>query len=264
MDTFIILTAYNEADHIEATLRALASGFPDAPIWVADDGSNDGTSRIARRLGARVVRSERSIGKGGAATLAAREALACLHGSSARSVSSDAPARPHANSTTSPPTSFAPDASSLSGPSKGTRRSVAVLCDADLGESASLLVALVEEVRESRADLAVATFAKRIGGGLGVAVGFAGWAIRRRCGLKLEAPISGQRALSVSALRDVLPFAEGFGMELGMTIDATRAGYRVTEVELDLRHRATGRTFEGFAHRGRQLLDCARAYRARG
>jgi hypothetical protein len=52
-------------------------------------------------------------------------------------------------------------------------------------------------------------------------------------------------------------------MEIGMTVDAVRAGYRVSEYELDLTHRATGRSFRGFLHRGRQLLDFTRAYRAR-
>jgi hypothetical protein len=58
----------------------------------------------------------------------------------------------------------------------------------------------------------------------------------------------------------VVPFAHGFGMEIGMTVDAVRAGYRLVEVELDLGHRATGRTLRGFVHRGRQLADCARVY----
>jgi len=56
-------------------------------------------------------------------------------------------------------------------------------------------------------------------------------------------------------LEDVLPFAQGFGMEIGMTIDAARAGHRIAEIELELSHRATGRTFAGFLHRGRQLID---------
>ncbi len=64
-------------------------------------------------------------------------------------------------------------------------------------------------------------------------------------------------------LEDVLPFARGFGMEIGMTIDAVRAGHRIAEVELDLTHRATGRTLSGFAHRGRQLVDFVRVYFAR-
>jgi hypothetical protein len=111
--------------------------------------------------------------------------------------------------------------------------------------------------------MAVAAFATRVGGGVGLAVAFARWAIRRRCGLTMRAPISGQRALRARALADVLPFAPGFGMEIGMTIDASRAGYRVAEVELDLSHRATGRTLSGFAHRGRQLVDFVRVYLAR-
>ena len=48
----------------------------------------------------------------------------------------------------------------------------------------------------------------------------------------------------------MLPFAAGYGMEIGMTVDAVRAGYRIAEVELDLEHRATGRTLGGFVHRG--------------
>ena len=111
--------------------------------------------------------------------------------------------------------------------------------------------------------MAVAAFATRVGGGVGLAVAFARWAIRRRCGLRLRAPISGQRALRAACSRDVLPFAPGFGMEIGMTIDAARAGHRVVEIELDLSHRATGRTLAGFAHRGRQLVDFVRVYLAR-
>jgi hypothetical protein len=61
----------------------------------------------------------------------------------------------------------------------------------------------------------------------------------------------------------LLPFAHGYGMETGMTIDAVRAGYRVREIELDLAHRATGRTVGGFVHRAGQLSDFARAYASR-
>jgi glycosyltransferase involved in cell wall biosynthesis len=219
-DVFVIVAAYNEADRIGATLAALAEAFPGAPMWVADDGSSDGTRAAAEAAGATVVCSERMIGKGGAVTLAARKALA----------------------------------------SKG---SIALLCDGDLEESAARLGPLVEAVRRGEADLAVAAFSTRVGGGFGLAVGFAAWAIRRRCGLELQAPISGQRALRANALAQVLPFAHGFGMEIGMTIDAVRAGARVEEIELDLRHRATGRTLGGFIHRGRQLLDFVRVYLSR-
>jgi hypothetical protein len=122
---------------------------------------------------------------------------------------------------------------------------------------------LVEAVERDECDLAVAAFSRRVGGGFGLALGFARRAIRRLCGYEAAAPISGQRALRTEALRAALPFADGYGMEIGMTVDAVRAGFRVREYELDLSHRATGRSLAGFVHRGRQLTDFARAYRAR-
>jgi len=221
-DTLVIVTAHNEADRLPATLDAVASAFPGAHVIVADDGSTDRSSDVARAAGAEVVRSERNLGKGGIATLAARRALA----------GAAAPA-------------------------------VVVFCDGDLAASAAELTALADAVRRGDCDLAVATFARRVGGGFGIARGFARWAIARRTGLDLDAPISGQRALRGDLLAAALPFAARFGMEVGMTIDLAHAGARVREVELPLAHRATGRTWRGFAHRGRQLVDIAAAYARR-
>jgi glycosyltransferase involved in cell wall biosynthesis len=140
---------------------------------------------------------------------------------------------------------------------------IVLLCDGDLGASAARLGPLVEAVRGGECDLAVAAFSRRVGGGFGLALGFARWAIRRLCGLRAEAPISGQRAMGVEVLRATIPFADGYGMELGMTVDAVRAGFVVRECEIDLEHRATARDLGGFLHRGRQLADIARAYLTR-
>ncbi|MEX2195422.1 MAG: glycosyltransferase [Thermoleophilaceae bacterium] len=137
-----------------------------------------------------------------------------------------------------------------------------VLCDGDLGDSAGQLPALVAAL-DGEGDLAVASFATRVGGGFGVALGFAGWAIRRLTGLEPAAPISGQRALKPEVVAAVAPFAPGFGMEIGMTVDAHRAGFRLVEVRLELAHRAGGRTAAGFLHRARQLRDFARVYVSR-
>jgi glycosyltransferase involved in cell wall biosynthesis len=138
-----------------------------------------------------------------------------------------------------------------------------LLCDADLGSTVKELRALVDAVERGECDLAVAAFKVREGGGFGLAVRFARWAIRRRTGYRARAPLSGQRAMRVEALRSLLPFAAGFGLETGMTIDAVRSGLRVCELELDLAHRATRRTPAGFAHRARQLFDAARAFWSR-
>lgn len=144
----------------------------------------------------------------------------------------------------------------------GVERAV-VLCDGDLAGSAAQLPRLVEALDRGEGDLAVAAFARRVGGGFGLALGFAHSAVQRLTGLDVSAPISGQRALRPEVARAVLPFAPGFGMEIGMTVDAHRAGFRLVEVELDLEHRATGRSLAGFLHRARQLRDFARAYASR-
>jgi hypothetical protein len=123
-----------------------------------------------------------------------------------------------------------------------------LLCDADLRGDVRPLLA-------SGGDVAVARFARRSGGGFGVAKRVARELIRLRCGVETSEPLSGQRAVSVQARAVCFPLAPGFGCETRMTIDAARAGLRVEEVELDLAHRATGRDVAGFAHRGRQLVD---------
>ena len=221
----VVLAAHNEADRIGATLDALARAFPSAEVVVADDASTDGTAEVALARGAQVVNRRRPHGKGANVTAAAEAALD-------RDAKAGAP--------------------------------TFVLCDADLGSSAEELPPLVAAVKGGSCDLAVAGFRNPVGGGFGITLGFARWAIERRCGYRASAALSGQRAMRATVLRDVLPFAHGYGMETGMTIDAVRAGYRLREVELDLEHRATGRSLRGFLHRGRQLADIARAYLSRG
>ena len=147
--------------------------------------------------------------------------------------------------------------------SEGEPAGVVLLCDGDLGTSAGRLAPLVDAVAGGGCDLAIAAFARRVGGGFGLALGFSRWATARLGGVTLGAPISGQRAIRAGALRSLLPFARGYGMETAMNIDAARAGLRIREVELELEHRATGRSLGGFLHRGRQLLDFLRVYVSR-
>ncbi len=216
----VIVTAFNEADRLPATLAAVETAFPDARVLVADDGSRDGTGHAALQHGAELVHSPVTIGKGGVATLAARRLL-----------------------------------------DGGEPPEVVVLCDGDLGETARELPRLVAALDDGEgADLAIAAFARRVGGGVGAALGFSRWATRRLGGVELRAPISGQRAVRGGLLPALLPFAPRFGMETAMNIDAARAGYRIAEVELDLDHRATGKTLRGFLHRSRQLADFAAVY----
>ena len=123
-----------------------------------------------------------------------------------------------------------------------------LLCDADL-------LGDLRPLCGSSADLAVAAFARRAGGGFGIAKAAARRLISARSGLDVRAPLSGQRLLTQRAREACFPLAAGFGAETAMTIDAGRAGLEVDEVELDLDHRATARDLPGFLHRGRQLRD---------
>jgi glycosyltransferase involved in cell wall biosynthesis len=267
----IVVAALDEADRITETIGALTAAFPGAPVFLADDGSTDATAGLARAAGATVVCSTRVIGKGQAMTLGVRAALSSID-------FSDADARERARvCADSDPGGSDPGGSDPGGsPSAPFVHAgaephaelaggdpIVVLCDGDLGNSARELTRLADAIQRDEADLAVAAFSTRATGGFGFALGFARWAVRRRCGLCTRAPLSGQRALRMSVLVDVLPFAAGFAMEMGMTIDAVRAGHRLLEIELPLSHRPTGRTLAGFIHRGHQLADFVRIYLSR-
>jgi Glycosyl transferase family 2 len=127
-----------------------------------------------------------------------------------------------------------------------------LLVDADLrGDVRPLVV--------HNGDVVVAAFARRVGGGFGLAKGVGRGLIRLRTGRVMREPLSGQRFVSARARPALFPLAPGFGCEVRMTIDALRAGLVVEELPLDLDHRATGRDRAGFLHRGRQLVDAVLA-----
>ncbi|HEX7255210.1 MAG TPA: glycosyltransferase [Gaiellaceae bacterium] len=71
----VLIAARNEAGRIRATVERLRDQFPAAEVIVADDGSTDGTARVAEQAGALVLRLP-ARGKGQALTLAEREAPA--------------------------------------------------------------------------------------------------------------------------------------------------------------------------------------------
>ena len=122
-----------------------------------------------------------------------------------------------------------------------------LLCDADLDGD-------LRPLTESDADLAIAVFTRREGGGFGIAKRAARALIEARSGFVACEPLSGQRRLSERARAVCFPVAAGFGVETRMTIDAVRAGLDLEEIEMALGHRDTGRDVRGFTHRGRQLL----------
>ncbi|QKW32766.1 glycosyltransferase family 2 protein [Actinomadura sp. NAK00032] len=225
-DVAVIIPAKDEADRIAATVKA-AQELPGADlVVVVDDGSSDGTGRVARDAGARVVRHSRNRGKGAAMETGA-------------------------------------EAARLLDDGRDQPRHLLFL-DADLAETAREAAPLVAPVRAGDADMTIAVFTTTVKlGGHGFVVRLSREGIRRATGWEPDAPLNGQRCLTRAAFDAALPLAPGFGVETALTIDLLRQGFRVREVEVPLAHRATGTDWRAQLHRGRQFRDVARALAGR-
>jgi hypothetical protein len=229
-----IIPAKDEEQRIGATVAA-ARALPFVHVViVCDDGSHDATAQHAGAAGAIVVSHHRNRGKA-AAVESAVNALGVLESRDGR-----------------------PEATAL------------VLIDADLEQSAANCAPLIGPVVSGRADLTIGILpAQRTAsggdpGGFGLVMSTAARGINELTGFRPKAPLSGQRCLTRRAFELASPLAAGWGVEVGMTIDILRAGLTVSEIEIDLRHRATGTDLAGQLHRAKQLRDVTRALAARG
>lgn len=220
--TVVIVPARDEEDRLAATLESLTTIPGLLRLLVVDDGSRDATAEVARKLGAEVVPSTVSKRPAG-------KGRALLTGLIIARES-------------------VPDA--------------VLLADADLGQSANRLYALIEALDPER-PVAIAAFPRGVaaGGGFGLVKRHARRAIaaRNSLGYVPAEPLSGQRALLIPALEALPGIAPGFGAEVGMTLDLLRAGIEPLDVPIPLSHRPTGRNLSGFYHRGHQGLDVLRA-----
>jgi hypothetical protein len=224
----VVIPARNEADRIQATVSAAARLDGVELVVVVDDGSTDGTGAVARRAGAAVMRHARNRGKSAAMETGA-EAVRLLDQREHR----DAPRH-------------------------------LLFLDADLADTAAMAGPLMEPVVAGNADMTIAVFAATVKlGGHGLVVGLSGAGIRRATGWQPAQPLNGQRCLTRAAFEAGRPLAPGWGAETGLTIDLLRKGLRVTEVEVELAHRATGTGLRAQLHRAHQLADVARALAAR-
>ena len=227
-DVAVVIPARNEADRIQATVSAAARLDGVDLVVVVDDGSTDGTGAVARRAGAAVMRHARNRGKSAAMETGA-EAVRLLDQREHR----DAPRH-------------------------------LLFLDADLADTAAMAGPLMEPVVAGNADMTIAVFAATVKlGGHGLVVGLSGAGIRRATGWQPTQPLNGQRCLTRAAFEAARPLAFGWGAETGLTIDLLRKGLRVTEVEVELAHRATGTGLRAQLHRAHQLADVARALAAR-
>lgn len=221
----VVIPAKDEAARIAETIRAVRRIRGVGAVIVVDDGSVDGTARIAAAEGAEVVRHARNHGKADAMM----SGIGRLKG--------------------------------LVRVGRATPDTAVLFVDADLQASAEEVGALVAPVAGGEADLTIATLPKQAspGGGFGLVVGLATRGIEELTGWTPAQPLSGMRCLSPEAIAAATPFARGWGVEVGMTIDVLDAGLTIVEVPCELHHRVTGRDWRSQVHRAAQYRDVALA-----
>lgn len=224
MRVVALIPAYNEEHYITSTLEAVG-GIPQIhQIIVIDDGSTDSTRACVRDYQQRGLLPVELV------TLPRNEGKG----------------------------------GALNAGLERGKGEVYLLLDADLGASAKWAGALLGPVLRGEADMTVARFSGAQSSGQGK-MGF-GVVRRLAClgillltGKRVTSPLSGQRALRADVVQCLGGFAQGFGVEVTLTVGALHHGFKVLEVPLPLKHRAYGRGLQGWRHRGRQLVHVLRA-----
>ncbi len=138
--------------------------------------------------------------------------------------------------------------------------SIIMFLDADLGESAKYATKLLTPILEKKADMTVAILPKsKKKAGFGFVKNLADKGIYHLTGFKSLAPLSGQRAMKREVIEQIPKLIHGFGIEVGLTIDAIKKGFSIREIEIPFQHRETGRDIQGFYHRGKEFIAVIRA-----
>lgn len=217
----IIIPAYNEENKIKDTLESIRNIEAINDIIVVDDGSKDRTTEIAKSVKSDKIKVYKLDKNKG-------KGFALNYGLDI--------AMKNAN--------------------------IIGFLDGDLGSSSSEVSKLITPVINDEADVVIAKFppAKKKGG-LGFVKGLAKDSVLEMTGVELDATLSGQRIFKKEVLEkfDEIPF--GYGVEVGMTIDILKHGYKVKEVLVNMTHSETGRDIKGFVHRGKQYYHIKKVLR---
>jgi dolichol-phosphate mannosyltransferase len=211
--TWVVLPTYNEADNLPGIAGAILEALPDATLLVVDDGSPDGTGRLADELAAsdpRVRVRHRPAKQGlGRAYL---DGFAVASASGAATV---------------------------------------VQMDADWSHDPAVLPSLIAPIVAGEADLVIGSRYVRGGGvvdwGLGRRVISRGGSTFARVvlGLGPHDLTGGFKAWRASTLA-AIPFAGvhagGYVFQIEMTFRASRLGARIREIPITFRDRRVGQS----------------------
>lgn len=212
MFTSVIIPSYNEGKRIINTLEGLSDISAIDEIIVVDDGSSDDTIEKVKSYGNAKVRLFVQDRNQG-------KGKALERGLKEINKDSD----------------------------------VVVFLDADVENTSSEVIKIIVPVVSGDCDVAIAKFrpAKKKGG-MGFVKRLAKESVYEMTGVSLDSTISGQRAFKREVIDRFSSIPDGYGVEVGMTIDMIKWGYKVIEVFVDMSHNETGRDLKGFIHRGKQ------------
>ena len=199
--TVVVVPAYNESEALPGVLAELDAEVPDLDVVVVDDGSADGTDRVARSAGVVCVRLPFNMGLGGALRTGFRYAV-----------------------------------------DRGYDRVVQV--DGDGQHRAAHVQRLLDTMDEG-ADLVIGNrFAGgdyRVGRTRSLAMALLRLEVRALCSRRYRDPSSGFRGIAEPLLS---VFAAEYPVEFMESVEslvaATRAGYRVAEVSVEMDRRVSG------------------------
>lgn len=208
----IIIPAYNEANKIKDTLENIIDIEEINEIVVVDDGSSDNTVEIASNVKSDKIKVFKLDKNRG-------KGYALNYGLEIAMKNAD----------------------------------IIGFLDGDLGSSSSEIKKLITPILNDEADVIIAKFppAKKKGG-LGFVKGLAKDSVLDMTGVELDATLSGQRLFKKEVLQKFNKIPFGYGVEVGMTIDILKYGYKIKEVLVNMTHSETGRDLKGFIHRGKQ------------
>lgn len=131
-----------------------------------------------------------------------------------------------------------------------------VLIDGDLGKSSEEAKKLIIPAIQNEADVIIAKFKKaKKKGGFGLVKRLANKGVFHFTKENINSVLSGQRVYSKKVIDSIDFIPNRFGIEVAMTIEALKKGFRIKEVEVGMTHRETERNLKGFIHRGKQFFN---------
>ncbi len=138
---------------------------------------------------------------------------------------------------------------------KQAKGNVIGFLDADVEESSIEIEKLIQPIIDEQCDVTIAKFPTPTRkGGFGFVKKLAQKGIYFYTKKQISSSLSGQRVFKREVLENIVLPTGGYGVEVDMTIDILKKGYKIQEVPVNMKHAETGRDLKGFKHRGKQFL----------